>query len=173
MWSWLSRKYRPTRATSPASAPPPAPPCTWSNRSASSSTTRRLKRAGLDYWRQRATGIAGRTGRHFESQLPAGARLWLIESKGPRHYARGALRAGRLPGLRARDGRAARRRSSRNIPIRWLRIPMFDARVRSLNLSNCVALVLYEALAPARLCRRDLTRQALAANRNVRVRRGD
>jgi tRNA (cytidine/uridine-2'-O-)-methyltransferase len=28
----------------------------------------------------------------------------------------------------------------------WLRIPMFDANVRSLNLSNCVALVLYEAL---------------------------
>jgi tRNA (cytidine/uridine-2'-O-)-methyltransferase len=29
---------------------------------------------------------------------------------------------------------------------RWLRIPMFHAQVRSLNLSNCVALVLYEAL---------------------------
>ena len=28
----------------------------------------------------------------------------------------------------------------------WLRIPMFHDRVRSLNLSNCVALVLYEAL---------------------------
>jgi tRNA (cytidine/uridine-2'-O-)-methyltransferase len=31
-------------------------------------------------------------------------------------------------------------------PDTWLRIPMFDANVRSLNLSNCVALVLYEAL---------------------------
>ena len=29
---------------------------------------------------------------------------------------------------------------------RWLRIPMFHAGVRSLNLSNCVALVVYEAL---------------------------
>jgi len=29
---------------------------------------------------------------------------------------------------------------------RWLRIPMFNAEVRSLNLSNCVALVLFEAL---------------------------
>ena len=29
---------------------------------------------------------------------------------------------------------------------RWLRIPMFHGNVRSLNLSNCVALVLYEAL---------------------------
>jgi tRNA (cytidine/uridine-2'-O-)-methyltransferase len=29
---------------------------------------------------------------------------------------------------------------------RWLRIPMFHAEARSLNLSNCVALVLFEAL---------------------------
>ena len=29
---------------------------------------------------------------------------------------------------------------------RWLRIPMFNARARSLNLSNCAALVLFEAL---------------------------
>ena len=28
----------------------------------------------------------------------------------------------------------------------WLRIPMFNHSARSLNLSNCVALVLYEAL---------------------------
>ena len=28
----------------------------------------------------------------------------------------------------------------------WLRIPMFNASSRSLNLSNCVALVLFEAL---------------------------
>ncbi len=28
----------------------------------------------------------------------------------------------------------------------WLRIPMFNPRARSLNLSNCVALVLFEAL---------------------------
>ena len=29
---------------------------------------------------------------------------------------------------------------------RWLRIPMFNEKSRSLNLSNCVALVLFEAL---------------------------
>jgi tRNA (cytidine/uridine-2'-O-)-methyltransferase len=28
----------------------------------------------------------------------------------------------------------------------WLRIPMFNDKSRSLNLSNCVALVLFEAL---------------------------
>ena len=31
-------------------------------------------------------------------------------------------------------------------PDRWLRIPMFNSEARSLNLSNCVALVLFEAL---------------------------
>jgi tRNA (cytidine/uridine-2'-O-)-methyltransferase len=31
-------------------------------------------------------------------------------------------------------------------PERWLRIPMFNTKARSLNLSNCVALVLFEAL---------------------------
>ena len=29
---------------------------------------------------------------------------------------------------------------------RWLRIPMFHCEARSLNLSNCAALVLFEAL---------------------------
>ena len=29
---------------------------------------------------------------------------------------------------------------------RWLHIPMFHDKARSLNLSNCVALVLYEAI---------------------------
>ena len=29
---------------------------------------------------------------------------------------------------------------------RWIRIPMFNANARSLNLSNCVAIVLFEAL---------------------------
>jgi len=29
---------------------------------------------------------------------------------------------------------------------RWLRIPMFNNKARSLNLSNCAALVLFEAL---------------------------
>ena len=31
-------------------------------------------------------------------------------------------------------------------PENWLRIPMFNPESRSLNLSNCVALVLFEAL---------------------------
>ncbi len=34
----------------------------------------------------------------------------------------------------------------REYPDRWLHIPMFNPDARSLNLSNCAALVLFEAL---------------------------
>jgi tRNA (cytidine/uridine-2'-O-)-methyltransferase len=105
---------------------------------------KQLKRAGLDYWEHlRWHRWAGWS--EFEKRLPPTARLWLIESHGPRNYAGvkyaacdylvfGRETAG-LPGAildRYRDS--------------WLRIPMLHDRVRSLNLSNCVALVLYEAL---------------------------
>jgi tRNA (cytidine/uridine-2'-O-)-methyltransferase len=105
---------------------------------------KRLKRAGLDYWEHLAWRRWGGWS-EFEQGLSPSARLWLIESHGPRSYASvkyapgdylvfGRETAG-LPKTileRHRDG--------------WLRIPMFHDRVRSLNLSNCVALVLYEAL---------------------------
>jgi len=73
------------------------------------------------------------------------ARLWLVESKGPRLYteARFAeedyLVFGRETAGLPRQLLAANRE-------RWLRIPMFNTQARSLNLSNCVALVLFEAL---------------------------
>ena len=105
---------------------------------------KRLKRAGLDYWRDldwhRWAGWS-----EFEKQLPQQARLWLIESNGPKHYA----------GVKyAADDYLVFGRETAGLPKpivdryrdRWLRIPMFHGRVRSLNLSNCVALVLYEAL---------------------------
>jgi tRNA (cytidine/uridine-2'-O-)-methyltransferase len=105
---------------------------------------KQLKRAGLDYWQhlnwRRWPGWSA-----FQESLPPSARLWLIESNGPRIYAGVKYHPGdylvfgrETAGLpkdildRHREG--------------WLRIPMFHGKVRSLNLSNCVALVLYEAL---------------------------
>ncbi len=105
---------------------------------------RELKRAGMDYWRQ----VEWRRWRNwalFQASLASEARLWFIESGGPRHYAEVAYRPddylvfGRetagLPRVLLEQNRG-----------QWLRIPMFNPRSRSLNLSNCVALVLYEAL---------------------------
>ena len=49
------------------------------------------------------------------------------------------------------DGRLAEKALEENRE-RWLRIPMFNAKARSLNLSNCVALVLFEALRQQGFC---------------------
>ncbi len=144
MLSWLSRKSRRTPATSPAFAPRPAPRCTWSNPSASKLDDRRLKRAGLDYWPHlhwhRWPEWAA-----FQKQLPAGARLWLIESHGTRHYAEIEYQPDDYL-VFGRETAGLPRMIIEQYPGAWLRVPMFHREVRSLNLSNCVALVLYEAL---------------------------
>ncbi|MGA2749836.1 MAG: tRNA (cytidine(34)-2'-O)-methyltransferase [Verrucomicrobiota bacterium] len=105
---------------------------------------RRLKRAGLDYWehlRWRRWPDWGA----FQRQLPADARLWLIESHGARHYAE--VRYGPNDWLVfGRETAGLPKEILARYPDAWLRIPLFHAGVRSLNLSNCVALVLYEAL---------------------------
>lgn len=103
-----------------------------------------LKRAGMDYWQQ-VQWHRWANWKAFEAALPAGARLWCIESNGPKLYSEarfspgdylvfGRETAGLPPDLLE---------SNRE---RWLRIPMFNRQSRSLNLSNCVALVLFEAL---------------------------
>jgi len=105
---------------------------------------RQLKRAGMDYW-QHVEWHCWPNWTVFRNQLPDGARLWFVESGGPRHYAEvrylpddylvfGRETAG-LPKQLLEDNRDY-----------WLRIPMFNDKSRSLNLSNCAAVVLFEAL---------------------------
>lgn len=105
---------------------------------------RDLQRAGMDYWRQ-VQWRRWPTWTAFQETLPVEARLWFIESGGPRHYAEACF---------APDDYLVFGRETAGLPRtlleqnqeRWLRIPMFNAQARSLNLSNCAALVLYEAL---------------------------
>src|SRR6266542_509101 len=52
---------------------------------------KQLKRAGMDYWEQ-VEWRRWPNWRAFNDQLPVGARLWLIESGGPRHYAQVSYR---------------------------------------------------------------------------------
>lgn len=103
-----------------------------------------LKRAGMDYW-QHVEWQLWPNWADFQARLPASSRLWFVESGGPRPYTRiqygaddylvfGRETAGLPKGLLEQNRE------------HWLRIPMFNAKSRSLNLSNCVALVLYEAL---------------------------
>ena len=105
---------------------------------------KQLKRAGLDYW-QHIKWHRWPDWPTFQQQLPASARLWLVESNGERHYAEVSF----LPEdyvVFGRETAGLPRAILDEYQDHWLRIPMFHPGVRSLNLSNCVALVVYEAL---------------------------
>src|SRR5271154_6931504 len=102
-----------------------------------------LKRAGMDYW-QHVEWHRWQNWTESAEKLPATARLRFIESNGTKTYSEvkfepddylvfGRETAG-LPKQLLEQNRE-----------RWLRIPMFNDKSRSLNLSNCVALVLFEA----------------------------
>jgi tRNA (cytidine/uridine-2'-O-)-methyltransferase len=77
--------------------------------------------------------------------VPDGARLWFVESKGPRLYTEVSFAPDDYL-IFGRETAGLPRKLLQEDPNRWLRIPMFNAKSRSLNLSNCVALVLFEAL---------------------------
>jgi len=103
-----------------------------------------MKRAGMDYWslvqwRRWPNWTA------FQASLTSDARLWFIEQGGPLRYDK----AGYQPGdylVFGRETAGLPRALLEKHAKRWLHIPMANDEARSLNLSNCVALVLFEAL---------------------------
>ena len=104
----------------------------------------RLKRAGMDYWRQ-VKWERWPSWRAFREKLPASARLWFIESGGPQAY----TAADYSPDdylVFGRETAGLPRKLLEEHRDHWLRIPMFNPEAGSLNLSNCAALVLFEAL---------------------------
>jgi tRNA (cytidine/uridine-2'-O-)-methyltransferase len=103
-----------------------------------------LKRAGMDYW-QHVNWHRWPDWTTFCKSLPVGARLWLIESGGPRCYNQAEFMSGDYL-VFGRETAGLPKTLLEGSPDYWLRIPMFNPRARSLNLSNCVALVLFEAL---------------------------
>ena len=105
---------------------------------------RELKRAGMDYWQQ-VQWQRWSSWPAFQARLPEGARLWVVESAGPRRYSEARFESGDYL-VFGRETAGLPRTLLEAHADRWLRIPMLNAESRSLNLSNCVALVLYEAL---------------------------
>jgi len=103
-----------------------------------------LKRAGMDYW-QHVQWKRWANWPAFEQALPPGARFWFIESKGPRLYTEASFSSNDCLVFGRETAGLPRALLEKN-EERWLRIPMFHPKARSLNLSNCVALVLFEAL---------------------------
>jgi tRNA (cytidine/uridine-2'-O-)-methyltransferase len=103
-----------------------------------------LKRAGMDYW-QHVQWRRWPDWSSFKHDLNPDAHLWFIESGGPKLYSEVAFSS---------DDYLIFGRETAGLPKtlleqnrdRWLRIPMINPEARSLNLSNCVSLVLFEAL---------------------------
>ena len=103
-----------------------------------------LKRAGMDYWRH-VQWHRWSSWRAFEEKLPVSARLWFIESGGTKRYDQVNFETGDYL-VFGRETAGLPKPLLEQHSERWLRIPMFNVDSRSLNLSNCVALVLFEAL---------------------------
>jgi tRNA (cytidine/uridine-2'-O-)-methyltransferase len=103
-----------------------------------------LKRAGMDYWRH-VDWRRWENWTAFAQSLPPGARLWFVESNGPRVYTDVTFASGDWL-VFGRETAGLPKTLLEEHRERWLRIPMFNPDARSLNLSNCVALVLFEAL---------------------------
>ncbi|MGH7940340.1 MAG: tRNA (cytidine(34)-2'-O)-methyltransferase [Limisphaerales bacterium] len=104
----------------------------------------RLKRAGMDYW-QHLNWQRWANWKAFEAQLEPGARLWFVESGGPKIYTHARF-SGDDYLVFGRETAGLPKSLLQGHNDSWLRIPMFNPQSRSLNLSNCVALVLFEAL---------------------------
>lgn len=107
-------------------------------------THSRLKRAGLDYW-EHLQVVRHASIDAFLAALPPDAPMVLIEEKAGQTVYDHQFE----PGTYIVFGR-----ETTGIPdwvmnryaSQTLRIPMYDARVRSLNLANCVSIVVYEAI---------------------------
>jgi tRNA (cytidine/uridine-2'-O-)-methyltransferase len=102
-----------------------------------------LKRAGLDYWEF----VDVRVHRSWEQfiERTAAGRLMYFSKKASHSYTKACY---------AEDAYLVFGPETRGLPQEWLevhadsayRIPMMGSGVRSLNLSNAVAIVLYEGL---------------------------
>jgi len=109
-----------------------------------------LKRAGMDYW-QHLEWKRWPNWDAFQKELPSKARLWFIESGGSRLYTDAKFEANDFI-MFGRETAGLPKKLLEQHRDQWLRIPMFNPKARSLNLSNCVALVLFEALRQQGFC---------------------
>ena len=103
-----------------------------------------LKRAGMDYWQQ-VEWHRWKNWNAFLEKVPPASKLWFVESNGAKNYNEAKFSAEDYL-VFGRETAGLPKQLLEQHRENWLRIPMFNAHSRSLNLSNCVALVLFEAL---------------------------
>lgn len=104
---------------------------------------RYLKRAGLDYWQ----AVEMRRWESFDQlqQAHPGGRFWYASKKAERAYTEAQFQPGDFL-VFGKETRGLPDELLATHPRQSLRIPIFTAAVRSLNLSTSVGIVLYEAL---------------------------
>jgi tRNA (cytidine/uridine-2'-O-)-methyltransferase len=98
----------------------------------------------MDYW-QHVQWYRWKRWNEFAAALSSGAKLWLLEQGGETRYDEARFEPNDYF-VFGRETAGLPRPLLEQHRERWLRIPMLNAQARSLNLSNCVALVLFEAL---------------------------
>ena len=103
---------------------------------------KKLKRAGLDYWHEMDIRIYSNF--YDFCNENSNARLWLVETCGDTHYHQVEFRDGDYL-VFGKETSGLPLGIREQYPDRCLRVPMVRDN-RSLNLSNTVAIVLYEAL---------------------------
>jgi tRNA (cytidine/uridine-2'-O-)-methyltransferase len=103
-----------------------------------------LRRAGMDYW-QHVTWQRWPNWQAFEAARAPQSRLWFIEDGGRQRYSDVQFASGDYL-VFGRETAGLPKPLLQAHPDQWLRIPMSNPQARSLNLSNCAALVLFEAL---------------------------
>ena len=102
-----------------------------------------LKRAGLDYWEFVDLRVHKSWNEFLSTVRPA--KLWYFSKRAIRSYAAVEYREDDFL-VFGRETRGLPQDLLDANPGRALRIPMMGTGVRSLNLSNAVSIVLYEAL---------------------------
>ncbi len=103
-----------------------------------------LKRAGMDYW-EHVTSHRWPDWVAFRKAQPEEARFWFIETGGPVLYTEVSYLRGDYLVL-GRETAGLPKTLLQANRSHWVRLPMFSSTTRSLNLANCAAIVLFEAL---------------------------
>ncbi len=107
-------------------------------------TDAHLKRAGLDYWEHLAV-VRHASAEAFFQQLPPSAPKVFLSKKAGHTLFEHQFQPGTYL-IFGKETMGLPDWVLNRYPTESIRIPMFDARVRSLNLSNAVGICVYEAI---------------------------
>jgi tRNA (cytidine/uridine-2'-O-)-methyltransferase len=112
-------------------------------------TDSHLKRAGLDYW-EHLSVVRHKNIDQFLEQLPRDAQLVFLSKKAGRTIFEEQFKPGAWL-IFGKETAGLPDWILNRYAAQTIRIPMFDARVRSLNLSNAVSICVYEAVRQAQI----------------------